>query len=37
MPEELKPIISKDQIWFSFAEKSKDDIEDLQRKWLENV
>ena len=37
MPEELKPIISKDQIWFSFAEKSKDEIEDLQRKWLENV
>jgi hypothetical protein len=37
IPEEHKAIISKDQIWFSFGEKTKDDIDELQRKWLENV
>jgi len=37
LPEEHKTEIAGDALWFNVAAMNKDDINEAQRKWLENV
>jgi hypothetical protein len=37
VPEHEAPVITTDEIWFTAASKSPDEIHEMQRKFLENV
>jgi len=37
IPEQFQPEVMSDGIWFAANSKSPNEIQELQRKWLENV